>query len=164
MFFLNLMLTFMFLFNLFFLFMFHPLAMIFILIIQTFTISVTIFSFTQFPWFSYTLILVFLGGMLILFMYMSNIASNEMFKPNFKMLYLVPFTIFTTHVFTVKTMQNLSIESKISETNMLINNMILKPFSLPILPITMLMATYIILTLLTVVKISKMNQGPLRIF
>nr|WNV63777.1 NADH dehydrogenase subunit 6 [Vulcanolepas fijiensis] len=161
---LNTLLALMFLINLFFLFMFHPLSMIFVLITQTLIISITIFYLTQFPWFSYTLILIFLGGMLILFMYMSNIASNEMFKPNFKSLLLIPFTTLIMLMSMKTTKQNLSIESKITETNQFINIMILKPFSTPIFPITLLMATYIILTLLVVVKITKMNQGPLRIF
>nr|YP_010490393.1 NADH dehydrogenase subunit 6 [Ashinkailepas seepiophila]UWM12879.1 NADH dehydrogenase subunit 6 [Ashinkailepas seepiophila] len=162
--FLNILLSFMFFINLFFLFMFHPLAMIFILIFQTLIISVTIFYLTQFPWFSYTLILIFLGGMLILFMYMSNIASNEMFKPNFKSVFFIFFIVLIINLFMKNMEQNLSIESKISGTNQFINNMMLKPFSLPIFPITLLLATYIILTLLAVVKITKMNQGPLRVF
>nr|QOC70757.1 NADH dehydrogenase subunit 6 [Tetraclita squamosa squamosa] len=152
----------MFLINLIFLFMFHPLAMIFILILQTVLISLFMYSVTQFPWFSYTLILVFLGGMLILFTYMSNIASNEMFKPNLKMLFplvIAPMLSF----FLTKPKQNLSSESISLSKEQFSNLTIFKPFSSSIMPITLLMACYIILTLLTVVKISKMNQGPLRI-
>nr|YP_009716218.1 NADH dehydrogenase subunit 6 [Vulcanolepas fijiensis]QGL53225.1 NADH dehydrogenase subunit 6 [Vulcanolepas fijiensis] len=161
---LNTLLSLMFLINLLFLFMFHPLSMIFALIIQTLIIAITIFYLTQFPWFSYTLILIFLGGMLILFMYMSNIAANEMFKPNFKMLLLIPITALIIPMFMKTAKQNLNTESKMEENNQFINAMILKPFTAPIFPITLLMATYIILTLLVVVKITKMNQGPLRIF
>nr|YP_010132854.1 NADH dehydrogenase subunit 6 [Balanus trigonus]QWC93319.1 NADH dehydrogenase subunit 6 [Balanus trigonus] len=152
----------MFLVNLIFLFMFHPLAMIFVLIMQTMLISMVMYSITQFPWFSYTLILVFLGGMLILFTYMSNIASNEMFKPNMKMLFpLVVAPVIT--ILVTRPKQNLSWEAKLTSSNQFSNFTIFKPFSDSIMPITLLMASYIILTLLTVVKISKMNQGPLRI-
>nr|QXU60446.1 NADH dehydrogenase subunit 6 [Acasta sulcata] len=158
----NTMMIMMFVVNLIFLFMFHPLAMIFVLILQTMFISIAMYSMTQFPWFSYTLILVFLGGMLILFTYMSNIASNEMFKPNLKML--IPLTAVPIITFIMKyPKQNLTSESKSLKTDSFSNLMIFKPFSEAIMPITLLMASYIILTLLTVVKISKMNQGPLRI-
>nr|YP_009047725.1 NADH dehydrogenase subunit 6 [Striatobalanus amaryllis]AGZ92377.1 NADH dehydrogenase subunit 6 [Striatobalanus amaryllis] len=151
-----------FLVNLIFLFMFHPLAMIFILILQTMLISILMYSITQFPWFSYTLILVFLGGMLILFTYMSNIASNEMFKPNLKML--LPLVLAPISAFLIPLpKQNLTSETKTTYTDQFSNLTIFKPFSDAIMPITLLMASYIILTLLTVVKISKMNQGPLRI-
>nr|QTF87983.1 NADH dehydrogenase subunit 6 [Balanus trigonus] len=145
-----------------FLFMFHPLAMIFVLILQTMLISITMYTITQFPWFSYTLILVFLGGMLILFTYMSNIASNEMFKPNLKMLFPLVIAPILTILIT-KPKQNISAESKLLPQDQFSNLTIFKPFSDAIMPITLLMASYIILTLLTVVKISKMNQGPLRI-
>nr|AGX31545.1 NADH dehydrogenase subunit 6 [Notochthamalus scabrosus]AGX31571.1 NADH dehydrogenase subunit 6 [Notochthamalus scabrosus]AGX31610.1 NADH dehydrogenase subunit 6 [Notochthamalus scabrosus] len=151
-----------FLMNLIFLFMFHPLAMIFVLIIQSLLISLMVYSITQFPWFSYTLILVFLGGMLILFMYMSNIASNEMFKPNMKMaapLLVAPVIAY----FMTAPSQNTSQEAGSLEQESFCNLIILKPFSLGVMPITILMAAYIILTLLTVVKISKMSQGPLRV-
>nr|YP_009227924.1 NADH dehydrogenase subunit 6 [Tetraclitella divisa]AII19597.1 NADH dehydrogenase subunit 6 [Tetraclitella divisa] len=152
----------MFMMNLIFLFMFHPLAMIFILIFQTMLISMFMYSMTQFPWFSYTLILVLLGGMLILFTYMSNIASNEMFKPNFKMI-LPSIIVPISGLLLTKPKQNLTSEISIFSKEQFSNLTIFKPFSFPIMPLTLLMASYIILTLLTVVKISKMNQGPLRI-
>nr|YP_009227885.1 NADH dehydrogenase subunit 6 [Armatobalanus allium]AII19532.1 NADH dehydrogenase subunit 6 [Armatobalanus allium] len=157
----NTIMVMMFMLNLIFLFMFHPLAMIFVLILQTMFISISMYTITQFPWFSYTLILVFLGGMLILFTYMSNIASNEMFKPNLKMLF--PLVIAPLIAFFIPLpKQNISSESKSMNMEQFNNLTIFKPFSNAIMPITLLMASYIILTLLTVVKISKMNQGPLR--
>nr|YP_010577114.1 NADH dehydrogenase subunit 6 [Megabalanus coccopoma]YP_087067.1 NADH dehydrogenase subunit 6 [Megabalanus volcano]UZN92560.1 NADH dehydrogenase subunit 6 [Megabalanus coccopoma]BAD44769.1 NADH dehydrogenase subunit 6 [Megabalanus volcano] len=158
----NMILVLMFILNLIFLFMFHPLAMIFVLILQTMLISLLMYTITQFPWFSYTLILVFLGGMLILFTYMSNIASNEMFKPNMKML----FPLMTAPIISLllsRPKQNMAVESKTLSSDHFSNLTIFKPFSFSVMPITILMACYIILTLLTVVKISKMSQGPLRI-
>ena len=152
----------MFILNLIFLFIFHPLAIIFVLILQTILISISIYTITQFPWFSYTLILVFLGGMLILFTYISNIASNEIFKPNLKILFplvIAPIIAF----FLPLPKQNIRNESKIMKTEQFNNLTIFKPFSDAIIPITLLIASYIILTLLTVVKIRKISQGPLRI-
>ncbi len=151
-----------FLINIIFLFIFHPLAIIFVLILQTILISIFIYTITQFPWFSYTLILVFLGGILILFTYISNIASNEMFKPNLKIL--IPLVIVPGLTFILtRPKQNLTSETKVISTDQFRNLTIFKPFSSSIIPITILIATYIILTLLTVVKIRKINQGPLRI-
>nr|YP_009459969.1 NADH dehydrogenase subunit 6 [Eochionelasmus ohtai]AUT77221.1 NADH dehydrogenase subunit 6 [Eochionelasmus ohtai] len=157
----NVILISIFMINMIFLFMFHPLAMIFVLILQSLFISLMIYSITQFPWFSYTLILVFLGGMLILFMYMANIASNEVFKPNWKML-IPMITAPAVALFMLAPKQNLSQESKNTAQEQFPNLIMMKPFSDVIMPITLLMASYIILTLLTVVKISKMSQGPLR--
>lgn len=120
------------------------------------------YTITQFPWFSYTLILVFLGGILILFTYISNIASNEIFKPNLKMLFPLVIAPLASFIFITPN-QNISWESKMTSTGQYTNLTIFKPFSEAIIPVTLLMASYIILTLLTVVKIRKMNQGPLRI-
>lgn len=148
--------------NLIFLFIFHPLAIIFILILQTIFISIGVYTITQFPWFSYTLILVFLGGILILFTYISNIASNEIFKPNIKILLPLIITPILT-IFLPLPKQNIRLETKNLSINQFSNLTIFKPFSEAIIPVTLLMASYIILTLLTVVKIRKINQGPLRI-
>ena len=93
---------------------------------------------------------------------MSNIASNEIFKPNLKILLpLVVAPLLT--IFITKPKQNLSREAKNIANDQFSNLTIFKPFSLSIIPVTLLMALYIILTLLTVVKISKISQGPLRI-
>ena len=43
------------------------------------------------------------------------------------------------------------------------NLIVIKPYTMSVFPATVLIAIYIILTLLTVVKISKMDQGPLRV-
>lgn len=151
-----------FLVNLILLFIFHPLAIIFILILQTILISIILYSIIQFPWFSYTLILVFLGGILILFTYISNIASNEIFKPNLKIFLPILIVPLITLVITLPK-QNLSIEVKRIFNTSYRNIIVLKPFSWSIMPVTLLIGLYIILTLLTVVKIRKINRGPLRI-
>nr|YP_010490520.1 NADH dehydrogenase subunit 6 [Regioscalpellum regium]UWM13006.1 NADH dehydrogenase subunit 6 [Regioscalpellum regium] len=158
----NIMISLMFTTNFMFLFMFHPLAMIFLLIIQTIFISVTLFYLLQFPWFSYTLVLVFLGGMLVIFSYMANIASNEMIKTNLHIFIPLSLTIFMSTFMSmtkVKTLESFNFETMSNMKECIV----MKPFSNLILPITTLMACYIILTLLVVVKMSKMNQGNLRI-
>nr|YP_009092517.1 NADH dehydrogenase subunit 6 [Lepas australis]AIQ85057.1 NADH dehydrogenase subunit 6 [Lepas australis] len=152
----------MFILNFSFVFMFHPLAMIMVLIAQSVVVSITLFSISHFPWFSYTLILVFLGGMLILFTYMANIASNEKFTPNFKVLILISsLSIFTLPIELPSL--KLPQETKNLTQEQFTGLLVLKPFDSIILPLIMLMAGIILLTLLGVVKISKMNSGPLRI-
>lgn len=59
--------------------------------------------------------------------------------------------------------QDFSNERKTLNNEQFNNLIIFKPFSLSIIPITLLIASYIILTLLTVVKIRKIRQGPLRV-
>lgn len=93
---------------------------------------------------------------------MSNIASNEIFKPNIKII--IPLLIIPLISFIIiKPSQDYSIERKIVDEQQFRNLIIFKPFSLRIIPVTLLIAAYIILTLLTVVKIRKISQGPLRV-
>ena len=93
---------------------------------------------------------------------MANIASNEIFKPNLKIL--VPLLIVPLIVIIISNpKQNLRIDRKTFFYDQFSNLTIIKPFSFSIIPITLLIASYIILTLLTVVKIRKINQGPLRV-
>nr|YP_010490406.1 NADH dehydrogenase subunit 6 [Glyptelasma gigas]UWM12892.1 NADH dehydrogenase subunit 6 [Glyptelasma gigas] len=147
--------------NMIFMFTFHPLAMIFSLISQTILVALSMFLIMHFPWFSYTLILVFLGGMLILFTYMANIASNEKFFPNTKPLYIVPL-IFLFALLLPKIEMKLNTDSKPINQETFNELMIMKPYEMNMLPLIIIMAALIILSLLAVVKISKMSSGALR--
>lgn len=60
----------------------HPVALGLTLILHTLLISgVTGLAVGNF-WFSYVLFLVFLGGVLVLFIYITSLASNEKFSLN----------------------------------------------------------------------------------
>nr|YP_010924971.1 NADH dehydrogenase subunit 6 [Scalpellum stearnsi]WKB17949.1 NADH dehydrogenase subunit 6 [Scalpellum stearnsi] len=148
--------------NFFFLFTFHPLSMILILLMQTLLVSTVIFYMSQFPWMAYTLILVFLGGLLVLFSYMSNVASNEMFKTNLS--FFIPMILMILMSAMMPSYNNKTSSSAVMmKTEMMSDSSIMKPFSSPIMPLMIFMAIYIILTMLAVVKMSKMDQGPLRL-
>ena len=149
-------------FNIVFVFTFHPLAIIIVLIIQCLLIALGLMSITQFPWFSYTLILVFLGGILILFTYIANIASNEKFSPRIKVVRVI-LALRSLRIFLPKLFISLSKESSINVGSEFLSVLVVKPFQLEMLPLVVLMAGLILLALLGVVKIRKINSGPLRI-
>nr|UNZ93975.1 NADH dehydrogenase subunit 6 [Lepas anatifera] len=155
-------LTTMVLLNFTFVFMFHPLAMILVLIGQSIIVSILLYALSHFPWFSYTLILVFLGGMLILFTYMANVASNEKFSLNLKVMSMSGILIILSFPFNYLSLK-LPQEAQTQTQEQFMGLLLLKPYDLMILPLIILMAGIILLTLLGVVKISKMNSGPLRI-
>lgn len=153
----------MFLLNLIFIFIFHPLAIIIILVLQSIIVSTALFRVSHFPWFSYTLILVFLGGILILFTYIANVASNEKFKVNVKVLALSLATISLTLPMNFFLNLKMPQEAKNFGQEQFVGLVVLKPYDYTILPLIILMAGIILLTLLGVVKVSKINSGPLRI-
>nr|AWD29387.1 NADH dehydrogenase subunit 6 [Anopheles gambiae]AWD30414.1 NADH dehydrogenase subunit 6 [Anopheles gambiae] len=150
----------------------HPLSMGLMLLIQTFLTCLITGIYVKSFWFSYVLFLIFLGGMLILFIYVTSLSSNEMFTMSFKltMFSLVLFSLSMVIFFILdKTLIeqfiiNMEME-KFSMANNLINENILslnKMYNFPTNLITLLLINYLFLTLLVTVKITKKFYGPLR--
>nr|AWB98547.1 NADH dehydrogenase subunit 6 [Anopheles triannulatus]AWB98833.1 NADH dehydrogenase subunit 6 [Anopheles triannulatus]AWB99860.1 NADH dehydrogenase subunit 6 [Anopheles triannulatus] len=150
----------------------HPLSMGLMLLIQTFLTCLVTSIYVKTFWFSYVLFLIFLGGMLILFIYVTSLSSNEMFSMSFSltMISLIIFSIFTILFFIIdkslidQFITNMEME-KLSNINNLINENILslnKMYNFPTNLITLLLINYLFLTLLVTVKITKKFYGPLR--
>nr|UFQ24150.1 NADH dehydrogenase subunit 6 [Anopheles oryzalimnetes] len=150
----------------------HPLSMGLMLLIQTFLTCLITSIYVKTFWFSYVLFLIFLGGMLILFIYVTSLSSNEMFSMSFSltMISLIIFSIFNILFFFIdkslieQFIMNMEME-KLSNMNNLINENILslnKMYNFPTNLITLLLINYLFLTLLVTVKITKKFYGPLR--
>nr|QZP41104.1 NADH dehydrogenase subunit 6 [Geoscapheus dilatatus] len=142
----------------------HPLAMGLILLIQTIMISMITGLSTQSFWFSYVLFLIFIGGMLVLFIYITSLASNEMFIMSTKLLYLM-LMIMPLLAFLMK-MNFLNLTNQEYMMFLTINNStplpLLKLYSYPTGTLTIMMAIYLLITLIAVVKIINIFSGPLR--
>nr|UOU85146.1 NADH dehydrogenase subunit 6 [Scaptomyza pallida] len=153
--------------------MIHPLAMGLTLLIQTILICLITGMMTKTFWFSYILFLIFLGGMLVLFIYVTSLASNEMFNLSMKLTLISFFMIFiftiisliidkNSSTFLLMNMEMESISklySYISENSLSLN----KLYNFPTNFMTILLMNYLLITLIVVVKITKMFKGPLRI-
>nr|YP_009316856.1 NADH dehydrogenase subunit 6 [Megaloprepus caerulatus]AOW43838.1 NADH dehydrogenase subunit 6 [Megaloprepus caerulatus] len=149
--------------SVFFFLMKHPMSMGMVLLVQTTSICVITSSMSMNSWFSYILFLVFLGGMLILFIYMTSVASNDMFMKNknfFMILNMIIIIISPLMVLDPFMMNNNSEESM--EITKLNNSMNLNMFNYPNNILTIIMVLYLLLTLTVVVKVTEYNQGPLR--
>nr|AWN56089.1 NADH dehydrogenase subunit 6 [Anthicidae sp. DPP-2018] len=142
-----------------FLFMTHPLSMGLILLLQTLIISlITGKMFLNF-WFSYIIFLILVGGMLILFIYMTSIASNEKFNLNYKMMFMI---IIPLIMLNSLFMINLNFkETSLMNQNYQIH--LSKYISFPSNLIMIMMIIYLLLTLIATVKIVKNNKNPLRL-
>nr|WRO44972.1 NADH dehydrogenase subunit 6 [Prothemus sanguinosus] len=148
-------------------FLSHPLSMGLNLLIQTIAIAMITGLMSLNFWISYLLFLVMVGGMLILFMYMTSIASNEKFSFS-KMLLLISMMFFTLiclllvlnpklNFFPMKNLDSIEFMKfsiyELSPNKYFINN---SKFILSILII------YLFITLIAIVNISKNSLGPLR--
>nr|YP_010049242.1 NADH dehydrogenase subunit 6 [Promethis valgipes]QPL15577.1 NADH dehydrogenase subunit 6 [Promethis valgipes] len=146
-----------------FMLMKHPLSMGMMLMMQTIAISLITSNLNQSPWFSYILFLIMVGGMLILFMYMTSVASNEKFKTNPKMTLialLIPPLMFMLNkmtLFTQKPSETLP-ATQAEEMALLLNKFINSPMSLTLIFLMM----YLLLALIATVKISNFKQGSIR--
>nr|YP_009504368.1 NADH dehydrogenase subunit 6 [Graphomya rufitibia]AWX64115.1 NADH dehydrogenase subunit 6 [Graphomya rufitibia] len=163
--------TLMFIFNLIFMHMKHPLAMGLTLLIQTTLVCLMTGLMTMTFWFSYILFLVFLGGMLVLFIYVTSLASNEMFTFSMK-LTIISTTIFISSMMifllTDKNMflmysnnEIIPISNTISylaENSLSVNKLYNYPNNL----LTIMLINYLLITLIAIVKITKLYKGPLR--
>nr|QXG19456.1 NADH dehydrogenase subunit 6 [Drosophila pandora] len=152
--------------------MIHPLAMGLTLLIQTVFICLITGLMTKTFWYSYILFLIFLGGMLVLFIYVTSLASNEMFNLSIKLtlfsgillfnLFLISIIIDKTSIsFFLNNSEMLSIfnnNSYITENSLSLN----KLYNFPTNFITILLMNYLLITLIVVVKITKLFKGPLR--
>lgn len=73
------------------LFKFHPLILRFILTLYTVTLRLKLNKFNNLYWYSYILYLIIVGGILILFLYLTRISNNELISLNKK--YYIYFTL-----------------------------------------------------------------------
>nr|AVN68222.1 NADH dehydrogenase subunit 6 [Paranauphoeta circumdata] len=141
----------------------HPLAMGLILLIQTIMISMISGMISYSFWFSYILFLIFLGGMLVLFIYVTSLASNEMFTLSTKLIILsiilIPIMIFIIKIPSILNNQELM---NLPQLNSITNMPLIKLYNQPTSIITIMLALYLFLTLIAVVKITNIFMGPLR--
>nr|WOE90396.1 NADH dehydrogenase subunit 6 [Libelloides sibiricus] len=148
----------------------HPLAMGLTLLIQTIIISLICGLFTYSYWFAYILFLIMLGGMLVLFIYVTSLASNELFMFSMKSLFmsmmLVSLFIMSTLFIDYSMLMTSSMEMLMfsPENNLFLENenSLIKLYNNPTMNITVMMINNLLLTLIVVVKITNINYGSLR--
>nr|AMH85705.1 NADH dehydrogenase subunit 6 [Ocyptamus sativus] len=150
----------------------HPLSMGIMLLIQTMMICCISGLMTKSFWFSYILFLIFVGGMLVLFIYVTSLASNEMFTLSMKMLMLLMINFMIMSILMIfmdkmilmfnslnNEMTSISLlNSYIMENTLNLN----KLYNYPTNIITILLINYLLITLIATVKITKLFYGPLR--
>nr|YP_009487820.1 NADH dehydrogenase subunit 6 [Culex bidens]YP_009487989.1 NADH dehydrogenase subunit 6 [Culex declarator]YP_009488002.1 NADH dehydrogenase subunit 6 [Culex nigripalpus]AWB98846.1 NADH dehydrogenase subunit 6 [Culex bidens]AWB99652.1 NADH dehydrogenase subunit 6 [Culex declarator]AWB99665.1 NADH dehydrogenase subunit 6 [Culex nigripalpus] len=150
----------------------HPLAMGLMLLIQTFLTCLMTGIYSKTFWFSYVLFLIFMGGMLVLFIYVTSLSSNEMFSMSFKLTFISIMMIFLfliiSYFFDNSLMENFIKNNEsiqlFNKNNLFYENFLSlnKMYNFPTNLITLLLINYLFLTLLVTVKITKKNYGPLR--
>lgn len=151
-----------------FLFLNHPLTFGTIILIQTILIRLFTGSLTFNFWFSYILFLIIIGGILILFIYITRIASNEKFKFSYPVLFII-FRLILTIIILIFINDyyfndlNLNIINLINQNQIRFTQLSLTKFTnWPNYLIIYTVILYLLITLIIVVKVTKLQYGPLR--
>nr|YP_010329977.1 NADH dehydrogenase subunit 6 [Thyas honesta]UNP54502.1 NADH dehydrogenase subunit 6 [Thyas honesta]UNP54888.1 NADH dehydrogenase subunit 6 [Thyas honesta] len=160
--------------SLFMLLLNNPLSMGLMILFQTLLICLLLGMLIKTYWFSYILFLTFLGGLLVLFIYVSSIASNELFKPSFntKLFFSMIFSlliitqiIFMNNLYWMNFSFNSDMNNFIS-MSLFVNNdnkiNLNKLYNNQTFMIMLMLIIYLFITLIAVVKITNIFYGPLR--
>nr|AXS65357.1 NADH dehydrogenase subunit 6 [Cucujoidea sp. 7 KM-2017] len=149
----------------FIIFLKHPISLGLLILTQTIsTCSLMGFLSLNF-WFSYILILIMIGGLLILFIYMTSIASNEKFNFNLIILSFMTFSVFLLYYF----FKFLNLE----HFNMNIMNLnfnekknlyfsMSKFYNFPFMNMLIITIIYLLISMIAVIKISSNKNNSLR--
>nr|YP_010827544.1 NADH dehydrogenase subunit 6 [Sinocentrus brevicornis]WFD60963.1 NADH dehydrogenase subunit 6 [Sinocentrus brevicornis] len=135
-----------------------PMSMGMMLLMQT-LLSISLMNTMNISsWIPMITFLTMIGGLLIIFMYMSSITSNEKFKMNTKMLLpLILMAITMEEMMNEFQNQEMQYMNMISDKMMSMTKMYNKSMMM-----TLMVILYMLLTMLIVNKIVKMFEGPLR--
>ncbi|KAI8124818.1 NADH-ubiquinone oxidoreductase chain 6, partial [Lucilia cuprina] len=110
----------------------------------------------------------FLGGILVLFIYVTSLASNEIFSFSIKLLFIslrvfsvIIITLFFIDKNILLQYQNLEIKSIYDINSYLIENSLSlnKLYNYPTNLLTILLINYLLITLIAVVKITKLFKA-----
>nr|YP_010952590.1 NADH dehydrogenase subunit 6 [Acherontia styx]WMQ52936.1 NADH dehydrogenase subunit 6 [Acherontia styx] len=153
----------------------HPLSMGLMILIQTMLTCLLSGMMIKTYWFSYILFLTFLGGLLVLFIYVSSIASNELFliSNNMKMfIFMFMLLLIFIQFLFMKNLNWMNLNNN-SEMDMFNNifwfnnenkiNMN-KLYNNKSSMLMMMLIIYLFITLIAIVKITNIFYGPLRTF
>nr|YP_010963637.1 NADH dehydrogenase subunit 6 [Tribulocentrus zhenbaensis]WKZ08120.1 NADH dehydrogenase subunit 6 [Tribulocentrus zhenbaensis] len=135
-----------------------PLSMGLTLLSQTIMAIMMMNMNNSSSWIPMITFLSMIGGLLIIFMYMSSITSNEKFKLNMKMS--IPLMLLM--VIMDETMLNWYSQESCMIQNSMNNMMAMSKMYSKSMMMTMMMVMYLLLTMITVNKIIKLFEGPLR--
>nr|UGS80136.1 NADH dehydrogenase subunit 6 [Acantholachesilla sp. AcspLA] len=155
-------------FTIMFFFSKNPLSMGLMLILQTISFSLMMHSLQKSFWFLYILILIFIGGMLIMFIYMTSIFPNEKFFFNYKYVMMIFITLIMITSMIIVNM-HLSLNFPIMELTT--NFKMMKNFSLmytikifnsPSNLMLIFLVLYLFYCMIIIIKIINVFKGPLR--
>nr|QCF39622.1 NADH dehydrogenase subunit 6 [Glomeridesmus spelaeus] len=130
----------------------HPMEMSILLIIMTLTISINSLMFSMTQWFSYILFLIYMGGVMVMFMYMSSLTPNKFPTSIKKISFIMTFPLLF-FMFNNKILKIMNLKSSMS---------IMKSFTFLSLNMTMIIILILMITMISIIMITQNKKTPLR--
>nr|VFU78642.1 NADH dehydrogenase subunit 6 [Proasellus ebrensis] len=136
-----------------------PHTLILSLLVSTLMVVTSLGLLNSFPWLAYILFLIFLGGVLILFTYVSSLSVNHLFKEvKLKIVVMCP-VLAIMMLMMNKTPATTNSWSLVKYDS----NMFMKEIFTPMLyTLYLYLFIYLLITLLYMVMIMKIYYAPLR--
>uniref|UniRef100_A0AAU7YS69 NADH dehydrogenase subunit 6 n=1 Tax=Rhopalus qinlinganus TaxID=3151527 RepID=A0AAU7YS69_9HEMI len=141
----------------------HPISMGITVIMQTMTICMITGLMLGTFWFSYLIMITMLSGMLVLFIYMASVASNEKFFTSMKLIMFSTLTITMSMIMEINETYVDNEFMKMMTTNPIEPISLTSMFNMKFKFITMTMVMFLFFTMFTVSLIVNISEGPLRV-
>nr|YP_010586638.1 NADH dehydrogenase subunit 6 [Uenoa lobata]UZZ44452.1 NADH dehydrogenase subunit 6 [Uenoa lobata] len=149
----------------------HPLVITIIMILQTYLMSFIMGMMSNSFWMIYIMFLCFIGGLLILFIYISSLTPNKIFYINqfSSMIMFLMINFITLNILMKIYPKFINLEmTMFNKFNFLMinteNSIFLWNFlNYNEIKLSMLMIIYLLITMIIVIKIVNLNLGPMRI-
>nr|YP_010583778.1 NADH dehydrogenase subunit 6 [Scaeurgus unicirrhus]UXN83974.1 NADH dehydrogenase subunit 6 [Scaeurgus unicirrhus] len=144
----------------------QPLSLGFLIMLISIFMSVVI-SFFIYSWYGFMLFLVYIGGLLVMFMYIISLIPNLIFFSKGMMMYmLVGFlSFFFMNTFVMYMYMDVSVVKimmmEINNNSMGLSSLIMNKYNFACY---MFLGVLLLLILISVVKICYYCEGPLRVF
>nr|YP_010535737.1 NADH dehydrogenase subunit 6 [Ornithodoros asperus]UYB78753.1 NADH dehydrogenase subunit 6 [Ornithodoros asperus]UYB78766.1 NADH dehydrogenase subunit 6 [Ornithodoros asperus] len=129
----------------------HPISMIMIMIMTALLLVFFMYLILKFSWFPLITTLLLLGGLLVIFLYITSLTPNKKF--NFKKLLLLPFPIYLFHIMYMKLPILIPMNPAKLEFIFMkfFNNMLI------------LMMFYLLVTLMAIMNLIQTNLAPIKV-
>nr|BCM73192.1 NADH dehydrogenase subunit 6 [Chaetosiphon fragaefolii] len=139
-----------------------PISSNLIILIQTMTLTLMINLINKTAWISFMIFILYISGLMIIFLYISSIAFNELnLNKNYKNM-MFKLIIILSMMFYFKTsfnMENMNYENKFMfEDNFYMMNMFMLPNNMLIYMIMFILFFMLIM----IIWLLKINKGPIR--
>nr|UYB78714.1 NADH dehydrogenase subunit 6 [Ornithodoros turicata]UYB78740.1 NADH dehydrogenase subunit 6 [Ornithodoros turicata] len=127
----------------------HPISMVMIMILTTIYMSIMMYKFMKFSWFILIITLLILGGLLVIFLYITSLTPNKKFTFNKKWLFIsLPLLlVLKINNFPMVSMNKMQIQEILTE----------KP-----LMMLLFMMIYLLISLISIMMIIKSIMAPLK--